>query len=92
MNKLRWVLAGIAVSLGVVFAATRRGSYTAMTANGDLQIQEPILGYDGMDQETLLEWLDEAELDDATLHDIRDYESTYQRREPVLAAIEDLLG
>jgi hypothetical protein len=54
--------------------------------------EEPVLGYDGMDRDTLVEWLDDAGLDEATLLRIRRYEESGEDREPVLDKIDDLLG
>jgi len=54
--------------------------------------EEPVLGYDGMDRDTLLAWLDDADLDEATLLRIRRYETATQDREPVLDRIDDLLA
>ena len=69
-------------------------------AEGDLLLEEdddealaeePVLGYDGMDRDTLVAWLDDADLDEATLLRIRRYETAHQDREPVLDRIDDLL-
>lgn len=57
----------------------------------DDEVEEPILGYDGMDVDTLLDWLDSAELDRGTLLRMHDYEESHLAREPVLTAIDDLL-
>lgn len=54
--------------------------------------EEPVLGYDGMDRDTLVAWLDDADLDEATLLRIRRYETATQDREPVLDRIDDLLA
>lgn len=54
--------------------------------------EEPVLGYDGMDRDTLVAWLDDADLDEATLLHIRRYEVANQDREPVLDRIDDLLA
>jgi hypothetical protein len=69
-------------------------------AEGDLLLEEddeelaeePVLGYDGMDRDTLIAWLDDADLDEATLLRIRRYEMSNQDREPVLDRIDDLLA
>jgi hypothetical protein len=53
--------------------------------------QEPVLGYDGMDRDTLLDWLGEADLDRGTLLRIQAYESANFARGPVLDAVEDML-
>lgn len=57
-------------------------------ANGDFTDEEPILGYDGMNQETLLDWLDDADLDADTLMRTRWYEQRNLAREPVLDALD----
>lgn len=54
--------------------------------------EEPVLGYDGMDRDVLLQWLGEAELDEETLFHIHEYEATHQRREAVLEAIADRMS
>src|SRR5436305_2037447 len=54
--------------------------------------EEPVLGYDGMDRDTLVAWLDDADLDEATLLRIRRYEQAGPDREPVLDKIDDLLA
>jgi len=50
-----------------------------------------VLGYDGMDRDTLLDWLRDADLDRSTLLRIQAYEGANLGREPVLDAIEDML-
>jgi hypothetical protein len=55
-------------------------------------LEEPILGYDGMDRDTLVDWLDDADLDEATLLRVRRYEVATANREPVLDRIDDLLA
>lgn len=96
MRLLKVLLAGAAV--GVIVAAFRdfenrtwlvpAGAAGSDEAGGT----EPVLGYDGMDQDTLLDWLGEADLDDATLERMHRYELANHGREPVLSAIEDQLG
>lgn len=54
--------------------------------------EEPVLGYDGMDRDTLVAWLDDADLDEATLLHIRRYETANEDREAVLDRIDDLLA
>jgi hypothetical protein len=51
-----------------------------------------VLGYDGMDRDTLVEWLDDADLDESALLRIRRYELGTGNREPVLDKIDDLLA
>ena len=58
----------------------------------DEYAEEPVLGYDGMDRDTLVAWLDDADLDEATLLHVRRYEVANQDREPVLDRIDDLLA
>ncbi len=54
--------------------------------------EEPVLGYDGMDRDTLIEWLGDADLDEASLLRILRYEEANLNREPVLDAVGDLLA
>jgi hypothetical protein len=53
--------------------------------------EEPVLGYDGMDRDTVVDWLREATLDEATLMRMERYERAHANREPVLDAIADQL-
>lgn len=57
-----------------------------------LDVEEPVLGYDGMDRDTLVDWLAESDLDQATLLRIHAYESANLARGSVLDTIDDLLG
>lgn len=52
--------------------------------------EEPVLGYDGMDRDTLLDWLGDADLDGETLLRIERYERANLAREPVLDALAAL--
>lgn len=100
MNLLKLVVGGAAVA--VIVAAFRDlenerwlspaglGGFGG-TAGEEDEEMEPILGYDGMDQETVIEWLDEAGLDRSTLEVMHRYEERHLARAPVLAAIGDLL-
>ncbi len=45
-----------------------------------------------MDQETLLDWIEEAEVDDVTAARIAKYEEANRHRQPVLDALQELLG
>ena len=102
MSRLLKVLVGVA-AVGVVVAAFRdsgRGRWLRPALpgrdddEGGLLIadgEEPVLGYDGMDRDTLLDWLGDADLDRDTLLRIRAYESTNLARVPVLEAVDDLL-
>jgi hypothetical protein len=58
---------------------------------GGLATQEPVLGYDGMDRDTLVDWLAEADLDRGTLLRIHAYESANMARGSVLDTLDDLL-
>jgi hypothetical protein len=55
-------------------------------------LEEPVLGYDGMDRDMLVDWLDDADLDERTLLRVRRYEVANENREPVLDRIDDLLA
>jgi hypothetical protein len=52
---------------------------------------EPVLGYDGMDRDTLITWLREARLDGDVLERVQRYERRNERREVVLETVEELL-
>jgi len=96
MKTLRWIVAGLV--LGLIGSALRnvmRGDTgatppqrRAIEPNGP----EPVLGYDGMDQETLLEWLPAAGLDFETLDEIIQYEEANLQREVVLELLEEMAG
>ena len=103
MRQILKLLVG-AAAVGVVVAAFRdsarqRWLRPAVPFGGDededgdyaLGGQEPVLGYDGMDRDTLLEWLREADLDRSTLLRIQAYEGANLSRAPVLDAVEDML-
>lgn len=98
MRTLKWLVAGAAVAvIAAAFRDFERGGWLSPATPvrqrlaGEEQ-EEPVLGYDGMDQETLIDWLSEADLDEDTLLDIADYESRNRSRQPVISAVEDLLG
>jgi hypothetical protein len=96
MKTLQWILAGIVI--GVVAVAFRefdlRRWLAPISPTGTIPPdgREPVLGYDGMDQETLLEWLPEADLDADVLNDMIRYEEANLGREPVLEALEEMLS
>ncbi len=102
MSRLLKVMLGVA-AVGVVAIAFRdsaRGRWLRPALPGDDQDdgglliadgEEPVLGYDGMDRDTLLDWLGDADLDRDTLLRIRAYESANLARGPVLEAVDDLL-
>jgi hypothetical protein len=103
MRQILKLLVGVA-AVGVVVAAFRdsgrqRWLRPALPFGGDDDEegeltgggQEPVLGYDGMDRDTLLDWLRDADLDRSTLLRIQAYESANEARGPVLDAVEDML-
>jgi hypothetical protein len=95
MKILQWLLAGAV--LGVIVAAFRDTENHVWLlpragAEDELTDEEPFLGYDGMDQETLLDWIDIADPDEYTIQRISRYEEVNQRRQPVLDALEEFLG
>jgi len=103
MRLLR-ILLGLA-AVGVVVAAFRDSRtqrwLRPATSGGDdeddrlptaLETEEPVLGYDGMDRDTLVDWLGEADLDRDTLLRIHAYESANMARGSVLDTVDDLLG
>jgi hypothetical protein len=53
---------------------------------------EPVLGYDGMDLQTVVPWLESANLDRSTLLRIRAYETRNEAREAVLDTLDSLLS
>jgi hypothetical protein len=92
--RLLKLLVGI-VAAGAVVAAfrdLRGGGWLRPALPGAVEEEEPVLGYDGMDRDTLIDWLGDAALDAETLGRIRRYETAHQNREGVLASIDDLLG
>ncbi len=93
MGAFRLLIA--AAAAGLILAAFRdfeNGGWLTPGQSPMLQDEtEPVLGYDGMDQETIIEWLAEADLDVATLERMQRYESSHRERGPVLSAIDDLL-
>ncbi|MET0400354.1 MAG: hypothetical protein ABW277_26425 [Longimicrobiaceae bacterium] len=102
MNLLRLLLGGAAVA--TILVAFRDfendtwlppggagGARTAALPEGVVD-EEPILGYDGMDRDTLIQWIRDARLDEDTLIRIHEYEAANQGRERVLQAVSDLLG
>jgi hypothetical protein len=68
-----------------------RDSHGAIGEYSDAD-EEPVLGYDGMDRDSLVEWLRDASLDEETLLHIERYERSKANREPVLDAVGDLLA
>jgi hypothetical protein len=99
MNLLRALLgAAAAATIVLAFRDPRTGewivpSLDALTGRAPETTgeEEPFLGYDGMDRDTLIGWLDDAGPDRDTLVRIRAYERAHRARESVLEAVEDLL-
>lgn len=97
MNALKLLAAGAAAGMILIaFRDLEEGRWLAPARSAPTNRlddeTEPVLGYDGMDQETLLDWLDDADLDRATLRRMQRYEAAHRARRPVLDAIEDYLG
>lgn len=95
MNLLKLLVGGAAVAaIAASFRDFRNGGWLSPALPPapptDMEV-EPVLGYDGMDQETLIDWLTDADLDRDTLARVRAYERVHRNREPVLAATEDLM-
>jgi hypothetical protein len=97
MSAWKALLAGAA--LGVIFVAFRdaenqrwlmpAGLADRLPTPADDELEEePILGYDGMDEDTLLDWLEGTPLDGDTLMRTRWYEQRHLAREPLLDALE----
>jgi hypothetical protein len=95
MRLLKLLLAGAAV--GVIVIAFRdfdQGKWIAPplgVPGEDGDEAEPILGYDGMDVDALLDWFDQTGPDSAMLQRMRDYEAAHLAREAVLGAIGERL-
>ncbi len=96
MKTLKWLLAGTLVGvIAVAFRDFEHGTWLKpQLFGGDEPIgpEEPILGYDGMDQETLLDWLSSADLQPDDLEHMLAYEENNLDRAPVIELIEELLG
>lgn len=97
MSAWKALLAGLAVGIMLIaFRDSEHGSWLKpagladrLPAPEDEDLdQEPVLGYDGMDQETLLDWLDDSDLDGEMLMRTRWYEQRHLAREPVLDALD----
>lgn len=97
MNLLKALAAAAAVGVIVVaFQDTETGGWLPPGGTlGDTvgpESPEPVLGYDGMDRDTLIDFLGSADLDRATLLRVQAYEMANQGRGVVLDAVADLLG
>lgn len=94
MKLLRLLAAGIAVGVIVIaFRDVEQGSVAGTRRRGeeDQGEAEPFLGYDGMDVDTLLDWLEQSAPDAAMLVRMREYETAHLGRDAVLRAVEDRL-
>lgn len=97
MNLLKALVAAAAVGVIVVaFQDTETGGWLPLGGTPDDRVgpgsPEPILGYDGMDRDTLIDFLGSADLDRGTLLRVQAYEMANQGRGVVLDAVADLLG
>ena len=96
MKTLKLLLAGLVVGVAIVALRDRDGASLLAPAGrrsgpAEADGEEPVLGYDGMDQETLLDWLSSASLDRETLERIHAYEQATRGREEVLLAVGDMV-
>ena len=96
MNLLKMLVAGAAIGVIVIaFRDADQGGWIApplrLAGKEDQDEAEPVLGYDGMDVDAVIEWMDSAGPDRATLERMRDYEVTHRAREGVLEAIAERL-
>lgn len=96
MSVWKALLAGAAVGIILIaFRDSERGGWLMPAGfrrpfeapEEDLE-EEPVLGYDGMDEEDLLDWLENSDLDRETLLRARWYEQRHQARELVLDALD----
>lgn len=94
MKTIQWIMAGLAVGLsaGATGELIRNRRLASALSGPQPDGPEPILGYDGMDQETCLEWLRDADLDPTIVHRVILYENANRRREPIITALQELLG
>lgn len=95
MKTLQWMLAGVLIGvIAVAFRDLERGAWLspALPQRDEVDEEEPVLGYDGMDQETLIDWLASADLDDDSIDRVLRYERANLGREPVIEALEEMLG
>ena len=100
MSAWKALLAGAAVAVIVIAFRDAENDRWLLPAgmgerfNGpsdDELEEEPVLGYDGMDEDALLDWLQGAHLDDDTLLRARWYEQRHLSREAVLDALDSRL-
>ncbi len=82
---------------GVTAVAARLAMRTATGETGleretDPGDSEPVLGYDGMDRDVLIDWLERAKPDTDTLRRIDAYERMHHGREAVLEKVSELMN
>ena len=96
MKTLKILLAGTLIGIVVVaFRDFERGIWLKPELAGGhepIGSEEPVLGYDGMDQETLLDWLASADMDPDALEHMLVYEEANLHRTPIIDLIGELLG
>ena len=95
MKTIQWMLAGVAVGvIAVAFRDFERREWLspALPRGATIDEEEPVLGYDGMDQETAIDWIAAADLDADTVERMIEYERANRDRIPVLEALEEQLG
>ncbi|HUE97523.1 MAG TPA: hypothetical protein VMN39_12755 [Longimicrobiaceae bacterium] len=95
MKTLQWILAGVAFGVvAVAFRDLERREWLRPALPGGVAVddEEPVLGYDGMDQETAIDWIASADLDEDTVERIIRFERENLDRLPVIEALEELLG
>lgn len=96
MKLIKTLLAGAAVATIVIaFRDPETGGWLLAGHPGegaDESDEEPVLGYDGMDRDTLIDWLRDANLDALTLRRVRRYEAGHADRAAVRDAIDDLMA
>ena len=98
MNLLKLLVAGAAIGVIVIaFRDTDEGTWIAPplriggVGEEDQDETEPVLGYDGMDVDALIEWMDGSAPDRSTLERMRAYETAHLAREGALTAISERL-
>lgn len=96
MNLLKALVAAAAVGvIAVAFRDSESGGWLPLggsgTASDPGDTPEPFLGYDGMDRDTLIDFLGSSDLDRAMLLRVQAYEMAHHGRGVVLDAIADLL-
>lgn len=95
MNLIKLLLGGMAIAaIAAAFRDFQTGGWLGPALPRGPEVdtyEEPVLGYDGMDQETAIDWLGDARLDRTTLQRIRAYEQANRNRAPVVAALEDMI-